>query len=113
MDKIIREIDRGTRVVAGVDVRITELVWDDGARSVDVHRVDTDELLTEDESFDQMPTDEQIAVLLEQQQELIEWWTCRGCGARFDASQGDLIAEHVLLFCDLVDGAGNPTGATP
>ena len=66
MGKIIREVDRGTRVVADVEFGITELIWDDGARSFDVYRVDTEELLTETESFDAEPTDEQIRALLEQ-----------------------------------------------
>ncbi len=67
-----REIDRGRRVVAGVPVRITELVWPDHRRSyevhlVDVHLVDGDVDLTEHECFDQMPTDDQIQALLDQQ----------------------------------------------
>ncbi len=114
MGKIIREVDRGTRVVTGVDVRITELVWDNGARSFEVHRVDTGEDLTINECFVDMPTDDQIAILLEEHAEPPDWWICRGCGTRFDASsQGDLIAEHVLIFCDLVDGAGNLTSGPP
>ena len=112
MGKIIREIDRGTRVVAGVDVRITELVWDNGGRSFDVHRTDNDAPLTEDESFDEPPTDQQITVRLEHQ-EPIEPWVCPGCCAQLDASQADLIVDHVLIFCDLVDGTGNPRRQTP
>jgi hypothetical protein len=71
-------------------------------------RVDTGDDLTEDECFDTMPTDEQIAIRLEQHKP-IEWWTCHGCGAQVDATQADLIVDHVR-DCDLVDGAGNPTG---
>jgi hypothetical protein len=47
-------------------VRITELLWPDGGQSFEVHRVDTDTDLTEHECFDAMPTDEQIAILLDQ-----------------------------------------------
>src|SRR2546421_10759062 len=61
-----REIDRGRRLVAGGPVRITELLWPDGGQSYEVHRVDTDTDLTEHECFDAMPTDEQIAILLDQ-----------------------------------------------
>jgi hypothetical protein len=104
MSKIIKQIVRGTRVVAKVEVRITELMWDDGGRSFEVHRVDTDEDLTEDECFDAPPTDEQIQNLLDQQP---DWWLCPGCGTRIDDSQADLIVDHVR-DCDRVDGAGNP-----
>ncbi len=61
MGHIITEIEHHTRVVAGVPVAIRELVWDDLGRSFEVHRVDTGEDLTEDECFDTMPTDDQIA----------------------------------------------------
>jgi hypothetical protein len=108
MGKIIHEVDRGTRLVADVDVRVTELVWDDGARSFEVHRVDTGDDLTEDECFDTTPTDEQIAIRLDRHKR-IEWWTCRGCGTRVDATQADPVVDHVKV-CDPVDGAGNPIG---
>jgi hypothetical protein len=110
MGKTIREIDHGVRRVAGVDVRVTELIWDDGGRSFAVHRVDTDDDLTADECFDQMPTDEQISTLLQQQPGV---WTCPGCGAQFDDTQADLIVDHVQIFCDRVDGAGNPVRDQP
>jgi hypothetical protein len=58
--------ERGTRVVNNVHVRITELIWLDGGRSFEVHRVDDDTDLTEDGCFDTQPTNEQIAVLLEE-----------------------------------------------
>ncbi len=68
MSAAAREIDRGRRLVAGVPVRITELLWPDGGQSFEVHRVDTDTDtdLTGHECFDAMPTDEQIAILLDQ-----------------------------------------------
>ena len=53
------------------------------------------------------PTDEQIKDLLDPP---IDWWTCRGCGTSIDASQPDLVVDHVR-DCDLVDGAGNPVPA--
>ena len=52
-------------------------------------------------------TDEQIKDLLDPP---IDWWTCRGCGTSIDASQPDLVVDHVR-DCDLVDGAGNPVPA--
>ncbi len=104
MNRIIREIDRGTRTVNGVQVHITELVWHDEGRSFEVHRTDTGADLTEDGCFDTWPTDDQIADLLGTAQDL---WSCPGCGATVDASQADLVADHVR-DCDRVDGAGQP-----
>ena len=57
-----RTIDRGSRVVAGVAVRVTELVWPDERRSFEVHLGDID--LTENGCFDAPPTDAQIRDLL-------------------------------------------------
>lgn len=112
MGHIIDEVEHGTRTVAGIEVSIRELVWDDSGndsgRSFEVHRVDTGEDLTEDGCFDTLSTDEQIADLLAQRRP--DWWICQGCGTRIDASP-DLIVDHVQ-GCGLVDGAGNPIGDT-
>jgi len=105
MGRVIRHIDRGTRVVEGVEVQITELIWDDAGRSFEVHRTDTCADLTADGCFDSWPTDDQIANMLNDAAKL---WSCRGCGATIDAGQADLIVDHVR-DCDRVDGAGNPT----
>jgi hypothetical protein len=70
MSHIIREIDRGTRTVNGVQVHITELVWHDEGRSFEVHRTDTGADLTEDGCFDTWPTDAQITELLRSAEEL-------------------------------------------
>ncbi len=59
-----REAGHTTRVVAGVAVYITELVWPEQRRSFSVHLVDGDVDLTEDGWFDTPPTDEQISALL-------------------------------------------------
>jgi hypothetical protein len=59
-----RTIDRGSRVVAGVAVRVTELVWPDERRSYEVHLINGDVDLTEDGCFDDPPTDAQISELL-------------------------------------------------
>jgi hypothetical protein len=108
MGNIINDVEHGTRTVAGIDVAVRELVWDDLGRSFEVHRVDTGEDLTEDGCFDTMPTDEQIATLLDLRRP--DWWIGRGCGTRIDARIGpNLIVDHVR-DCDLVDGAGNPIG---
>ena len=105
---IIDEVEHGLRTVAGVEVSVRELVWDDLGRSFEVHRVDTGDDLTEDGCFDTLPTDEQITDLLALRQP--DWWICPGCGTRIDARTGaDLIVDHVR-HCDLVAGAGNPIG---
>lgn len=63
---VTREIDRGTRTVNGVEVRIVELHWNDSSGlSFDVYRTEDDECLTMDESFDEMPGDDAIADLIE------------------------------------------------
>ncbi len=103
MSKIVSRVEHGTRVVAGVQVQVTELLWTDAGHSFEVHRVDTGEDLTEDGCFDDLPTDDQIEDLLDPP---VDWWTCRGCGTSIDASQPDLVVDHVR-DCDLVDGAGN------
>ena len=64
MSEIVSEVDHGTRMVAGVEVRVTQLVWRDAGTSYEVHRADTgvdltEADLTEAECFDQMPTDEE------------------------------------------------------
>ena len=107
MSEIVSEVDHGTRMVAGVEVRVTQLVWRDGGTSYEVHRADTGVDLTEAECFDQMPTDEQIAALLPPP---ATWFACPGCGTVFNDGEGDLYVDHVR-DCDLVDGAGNPLPA--
>ena len=109
MSKIIREVGHGIRVVAGVQVRVTELVWSDAGTSFEVHRVDTDTDLTEVECFDNLPTDEQIAALLPPP---AGWFACPGCGAVFSDDDGDLYVDHVR-YCDRVDAAGNPLPTQP
>ncbi len=104
MNRVTREIDRGTRTVDGVQVQITELVWADEGRSFEVHRTDTGADLTEDGCFDTWPTDEEITDLLRTVEDL---WSCPGCGTSIDASQADLVVDHVR-DCDRVDGAGQP-----
>jgi hypothetical protein len=104
MSRIIRQIDRGTRSVDGVQVQIIELVWQDEGRSFEVHRTDTGADLTEDGCLDLWPTDAQIGDLLRSADEL---WSCPGCGITIDASLADLVADHVR-DCDRVDGAAQP-----
>ena len=107
MSEIVSEVDHGTRMVAGVEVRVTQLVWRGGGTSYEVHRVDTGVDLTEAECFDQMPTDEQIAA---PRPPPATWFACPGCGTVFNDGEGDLYVDHVR-DCDLVDGAGNPLPA--
>ena len=109
MGRIMREVDHGVRAVADTEVRITELIWDDGARSFEVHDADTGDDLTPEACFDQPPTDEQIRTLLPPAPQA---WTCPGgCGTTLRASDADLIVGHVR-DCDRVDGAGNPIGSS-
>ncbi|GIF69354.1 hypothetical protein Ais01nite_73890 [Asanoa ishikariensis] len=102
----VRDIDRGTRIVDGVQVHLTELVWSDQGRSFEVHRTDTGADLTEDGCFDTLPTDTQIAALLHATQGL---WSRPGCGTTIDAARANMITDHVR-DCDLVDGG--TTGPT-
>lgn len=37
-------------------------------------------------------------------------WRCPGCGTVFYVGQEDMVLDHVNLFCDKVDGAGNAVG---
>lgn len=65
--RIVSEVDHGARTVAGTLVRVTELIWDNGGRSFEVHATglpgdDVD--LTQDGCFDALPTDAQIRALL-------------------------------------------------
>lgn len=64
MARIIRTIEHATRTVAGVDVAVTELVWDDEGRSFEVHRLDDGTDLTEAACFDGHPSDAEITALL-------------------------------------------------
>lgn len=57
-----REVDQQIRTVAGVTVTVVVLQWPDCGVSVDVY--DGPRCLTDDESFDAIPTDEQIALLI-------------------------------------------------
>ncbi|ROO52763.1 hypothetical protein EDC02_7704 [Micromonospora sp. Llam0] len=104
MSRIVREIDRGTRTVDGVQAQITEVVWADEGRNFEVHRTDIGDDLTENGCFDTLPTDAQITALLRAGRNL---WSCPGCGTSIDASHSDLIVDHVR-DCDLVNGAGQP-----
>lgn len=99
--RIVGDSDWGTRVVDGVEVRVTELVWSCGGRSFEVHTTSDGRDLTEDECFAAFPTDAQLAALLPRR----EVWSCEGCGTTIDASQADLVVDHVR-DCDLVDGSG-------
>jgi hypothetical protein len=110
MGKIIREIDRGTRVVGDSEVRITELIWNDGGRSFEVHDTGAGDDLTTNGCFDEIPTDAQLHALLNQQAP--RTWTCPGCDRRINESDADMIIDHVR-GCDHVDGAGHALRATP
>jgi hypothetical protein len=105
MSRVVRDIDRGTRTIDGIDLHLTELVWDDGGRSFEVRRTDTDTDLTEDGCLDTWPTDEQLANLLHDHTGA---WSCPGCSATIDGGRADLITDHVR-DCD----AGQPVPGGP
>ncbi|AXH93606.1 hypothetical protein ACFWDZ_08470 [Micromonospora aurantiaca] len=105
MSRVIRDIDRGVRTIDGIDLHLTELVWDDGGRSFEVRRTDTDADLTEDGCLDTWPTDEHLANLLRDHGGA---WSCPGCEITIDSRQPDLIADHIR-DCDAADrSAGRP-----
>ena len=96
MAKIIGGRDHGIRVTCGIEVRITELIWDDGGRSFEVHRDSDGEDFTQDGCFDTIPTDRELTALVTDRTTL---WTCRGCGRQIEDSQADLVADHIQQ-CD-------------
>lgn len=49
------------RFVRGRPIYVAELRWNGGLVSYDVHDAGTDACMTEDESFDHYPTDEDLA----------------------------------------------------
>ena len=61
----VRSLDCGMYTVNDTVVQITELVWADGGRSFEVWRVSDEADLTSNECFDEFPTDEQIAAVLD------------------------------------------------
>ena len=67
--KVIREIEIQQLNVDGTDVKIIELVWSDGRRSFDVHRLHDGADLTIDASFDAIPSYDEIAYLIAEQPE--------------------------------------------
>ncbi|MFD0437330.1 hypothetical protein [Streptomyces chartreusis] len=76
---VIREIPHPEFTVDGEKFRVHELVWNGIAgRSFDVVRCDGDEVLT-DESFDNYPTDLQIAAVLKDHGVYIAWTMCAFC----------------------------------
>lgn len=63
--RVIAEKDHGTVAVDSVQLRITELVWNDiEGRSFEVHRVGTGEDLTVNGCFDNYPTLPELRALL-------------------------------------------------
>jgi hypothetical protein len=99
MSRITRDIDRGTRTIDGIEVHLTELVWDDEGRGFEVRRTDTGVDLTQGGCFDTWPTDDQIADLLHEHH---GDWSCPGCGATIDSRQNDLVTDH-LRDCGTID----------
>jgi hypothetical protein len=91
MSHILRSVPRGARVIDGITLQITELIWTDEGRSFEVHRLDTGEDLTVDGYFDLFPTDAQLADLLDDTRGL---WRCV-CGQRLPATDRALIDDHL------------------
>ncbi|NBM21174.1 hypothetical protein GUY61_37875 [Streptomyces sp. GC420] len=78
---VIREIPHPEFTVDGEKFRVDELVWNGiTGRSFDLVRCNGDEVLT-DESFDEYPTDVQIASVLVDHGVYVTWTTCTFCRA--------------------------------
>ncbi|MGW3928736.1 hypothetical protein ACWECC_11600 [Streptomyces microflavus] len=77
---VVRKIDHDPFEVGGEQYFVRELVWNgtDG-RSYDLVSSRDEEVLTEDESFDNYPTDAQITVVLEEHGVEVELETCKIC----------------------------------
>lgn len=111
--KIVDEIDRGTRTVSGVAVRITENVWNGGAGSTwSVHRVADGYDLTRDGDLGEEPGDWDLMDLVDASQDECEHLaeqignatdTC-ACGrkmfpcpfCRVVRTDNDLILDHIV-----------------
>jgi hypothetical protein len=91
MSHVLRTVPRGARVIDGVTLQITELIWTDEGRSFAVHRLDSGDDLTVDGWFDLFPTDVQLADLLDDARDL---WRCV-CGHRFATTDHALIDDHL------------------
>ena len=91
MGHSVRSVPRGARVVDGVPLQITELTWADHGRCFEVRRLDTGEDLTADGRFDELPSDDELADLLDDARGL---WRCV-CGQRVNATDTALIDDHV------------------
>jgi hypothetical protein len=77
---VIREIGHAPFTVLGEQYAVLELVWNgDVGRSFDLVRVSDSTVLTEDESFDSYPTDEQIADTLAEHDIDAEVASCMFC----------------------------------
>lgn len=90
-EMVVRAVERGTRTVDGAQVCVTELVWSDAGRSFQVRRADTAAHIGG--SFDSWPSDAQIARALH---DTAQRWSCLGCRATVEASQPDLIDDHLI-----------------
>ena len=105
MGTIIRRVDRGVRRLATTtQVAITELLWDDGGHSFQVHLADGTDL-TADGCFDEAPTDQQLLRLLHTRP---GYWSCPSCHCGIAERHADLITDHVR-DCVLGNSAGRPT----
>lgn len=100
--KVNEFINRPDRTVAGVTVRITEVVWSDGMRSWEVSHKASGKSLTRPGDFEveEEPTDDDIIEMLA---ETVGHWICVGCGQTYHQStQTDCILEH-MGECDLLE----------
>ncbi|MET7396312.1 hypothetical protein ABZS66_22805 [Dactylosporangium sp. NPDC005572] len=106
MSRVVRDIDRGVRTIDGIDLHLTERVWDNGGSGFEVRRTDTGTDLTADGCLDTWPTDEHLTNLLRDD---AGTWSCPGCGSIIAGSRSDLITDHVR-DCDAADRPrGRPT----
>ena len=86
MSHVVRAVPR-VRVIDGITLQITELIWSNEGYSFEVHRLDTGEHLTADGCFDLPPTTGELAELLD---DALNVWRCV-CGHRVDAAATALV----------------------
>jgi hypothetical protein len=91
MSRIVHTVPRGTRVIDGIALQITELIWSDQGRSFEVYRLDTGQDLTVDGCFDQQPTNAELLDVLDESRGL---WRC-ACGQPITATDAELIDDHL------------------
>ena len=95
--KVIARHDMGTRTVGGVIVRIEETIWNGFENSplYDVYlATDEDEECISEESFDELPTDQDIDWLLKTRRHPFHMSPVIGCSSCEAISPGEWRERH-------------------